>query len=94
MVFVHDAPTTADLAQTHGQAELQRLTLACWIDVHAMTDRRGESHVASGGDLHVAKVEAHRPLLRREKGFPGRHVGVEPPRRKGGGTSNIRISTS
>jgi hypothetical protein len=36
MMLVHHTPAPLDFSQTHGQAEIERLALAAWIDASAL----------------------------------------------------------
>jgi hypothetical protein len=75
-MFVHDAPSAVNFAQTHSQPKFERFTLAARIDVNAPPYRRSEGNILATSDLHIVKSECNRPFRRREKLLPSRHIAI------------------
>jgi hypothetical protein len=91
---MHGAPLAVNLAQTHGQSKFKRFPLTARIDVDALSYSRRESNILPAGDLHIVKVKGDRLLVRGKEHLPSRHISIKPRDKKGGGTSNIKISGS
>ena len=79
MVFVHDAPPSIQLAQSHREAEVELNFLAA-AEVGTATDRGCERYILAGGYFYIAKGEFDGLGLAGKERLPRRHVGVQPTR--------------
>jgi hypothetical protein len=90
---MHDAPPSILLAETHGEAKFEVDFLAR-AQVAASANRSGKGHLCAGCNSNVVKIELHRlgrPVVEHT------HVAMyasSPRDKKGGGTSNIKMSGS
>ena len=80
MMLMHNAPSSIDFAEAHGQSKIQRFSLTVCADAGALSYRRGKGHIVPSSDLQVVKVNGNGLLGPRQKRLPSRHVRVQPSR--------------
>jgi hypothetical protein len=59
MMFVHNAPSAINFAQTHRQPKFESFAFAI-LDVDAPSYRRSERNILAASDFHILKIKSNR----------------------------------
>lgn len=92
VMLVKDAPVTVNFSQTNREPKLELTIWSIFVGRPAVHQGGRKCDFVAGGDLEFVDVEDAGVIGLGEEELPGLFVGFDPLDRKGGGTSNIRIS--